>query len=213
MPDLYMIAGPNGAGKSTLSTMILPEGLFSFDGDKELQFLQQRFPETSDAQLFSYVNDELFAQRKNKAIKASRDFAFETNFTTANVMDTVRQFKEQGYVTHLIYIGLPSVDEAISRVELRVQQGGHQVSTEQIISNFENGIEQTSTYIRAFDHAILLENAMKVKAQLAVKVAMFQKGKQVSALQKLPGWAERIMRPEKKLLPKNKTKGSKGKRL
>ena len=213
MPILYVIAGPNGAGKSSLSTTILPEGLGSFDGDKELQILQQKFTATDDAQLFSYVNDSLFAKCKEEAIKDYRDFAFETNFATAEVMDSVKQFQERGYEVNLIYIGLPSVEQAMARVDMRVQQGGHIVSREDIRNNYKSGIEYTQKFLHAFDQVLLLDNAAKVKVSLPLQVAKFRKGKLISKSKEIPDWAKKMIKERTELLPKKRRSGSKGKRI
>jgi predicted ABC-type ATPase len=213
MPELYVIAGPNGAGKSSLSSTILPEGLTSFDGDKELQILQQKFPETNDAQLFTHVNDELFPRRKEEAIKFGHDFAFEANFSSEKVIDSVAQFRLAGYTTTLIYIGLPSVNQANARVDIRVQQGGHAVSREDIFSNYYSGIEQTGKHLSSFDRVLIMENAAKAKIGLPRNLAQFRKGKLVSAAKKIPEWAEKIISQKKELLSKKRKGRDKGKKL
>ncbi len=193
MATLYVIAGPNGAGKSTLATAVLPEGLQSFDGDKEMKMIQAKFPSTEDSQIFSHVNEVLFPQAKLDAIKDGRDFAYETNLTTDAVVDTLQAFVRAGYQTELIFIGLPSVEQAMVRVQLRVAQGGHSVAPDLVRSNYREGLVNLAKYISRFDRAIVLENAVRRMVSLPRMVAKFQKGKMVEKAKEVPKWAEGVV--------------------
>jgi predicted ABC-type ATPase len=116
IPQLFVFAGPNGAGKSTLSATMLAEATPIFDGDKEFAKLKKTFEATDSGTLYNAVNGHIFDDWKNEQLSAKRDCAFETNFRSAEVMDTVNMFKQQGYQTTLIYFGLPEVKDAIERV-------------------------------------------------------------------------------------------------
>jgi predicted ABC-type ATPase len=213
MHVLYVIAGPNGAGKSSLSVGLLPEGIRSFDGDLELQQLKNKFPDTDEAQLFSHVTDVLFPAAKEKAIKDGHPFAYETNFATEEVMNTVQAFQEKGYQTELIYIGLPSLDQSIARVKLRVLQGGHRVSLENIRRNYEEGLKNTAKYVDRFDRVIILENAMTNEVGLARNLVLYKRGKLIQQSKDLPSWAKKITERKLNLIDKKKQKSSKGRKL
>ena len=128
-------------------------------------------------------------------------------------MNTVQEFKDKGYETELIYIGLPSVDQALGRVRMRVDQGGHSVSQEDIRSNYIEGLENTLKHIEKFDRAVILDNAVKDKANLPKTLAKYQKGKIIQQAMDLPHWAEKIGAGKESLLPKKKKRLSKGKKL
>jgi predicted ABC-type ATPase len=213
MPVLYVIAGPNGAGKSSLSVVLLPDGVRSFDGDLELQNLKTNFPDTDEAQLLSHVIDVLFPAAKERAIGENKDFAYETNFATEQVMDTVQSFQDKGYQTELIYIGLPSLDQSISRVKLRVLEGGHQVSMENIRHNYKVGLENTAKYMDRFDRVLILENPMTNKISIPKMLAIYQRGKLVQQAKDLPSWAKKITEPKSVLISKKKKRSSKGRKL
>ena len=72
------------------------------------------------------------------------------------VINMIQEFKEAGYKVSLCYFGLYSEDESVSRVILRSQTGGHDVTDEVIRFNFNEGlkkakkkkqIERNSSYI------------------------------------------------------------------
>ena len=157
-PQLYVFAGPNGAGKSTLSSSMLGPGTPIFDGDKELALLRQQFPGTDSGNLFEAVNGHIFSDWKNKAKKERIDCAFETNFRSADVMASVGEFKDQGYETRLIFFGLDSVEASIDRVRLRVLNGGHEVSLDNIKANYEVGLRNLEHYYFAFDSVHIVKS-------------------------------------------------------
>ncbi len=199
--ELFVIAGPNGAGKSTLSAALVRPGTFVFDGDKELQILQKRFPGIDSAILFDSVNGVIFEEKKSAAIAKYLDFALETNFASAKLMDTVRQFKAHGYQISLIFIGLPSTKQAVERVAMRVEKGGHNVSVENIKSNFTNGLRNFARYFRQFDNAAIFYNKItKNKSPQIISFISFNKGKVLKQANALPEWVKKLVM-EKSIQP------------
>jgi predicted ABC-type ATPase len=118
-PQLYVFAGPNGAGKSTLSASMLLPGTPIFDGDKEFALLKKEFPSTDSGDLYDAVNGHIFSDWKDKAKSQSMDCAFETNFRSSDVMNSISEFKKSGYQTRLIFFGLDGLEASIERVKLR----------------------------------------------------------------------------------------------
>jgi predicted ABC-type ATPase len=104
-PQLYVFAGPNGAGKSTLSASMVPPEISVFDGDIVFQGLKEKFLDLDESLLWANVNDFAFAQWKESSLLAGADAAFETNFRSAEVMDTVDRFKTAGFETRLFLWG------------------------------------------------------------------------------------------------------------
>ncbi len=213
MPELFIIAGPNGAGKSTLSALLVKPGVFVFDGDKELGQLQNRFPGIDDAVLFESVG-EVYKQRIHQAIGDKVDFAIETNFASEAIMETVEKFKSCGYIVNLIYLGLPSINQAINRVLTRVDKGGHFVSAENIKSNYNSGLVNLKRYFKQFDVAVFIHNAIvRDKPIKIINVATFSKGKVIDRVPAPPKWAKSILEPPKKaikLLEKKTIRRGKG---
>jgi predicted ABC-type ATPase len=145
-PKLFVFAGPNGAGKSTLSATMLPSGTPVFDGDKELALLRQQFPGIDSGNLYDAVNGHIFSSWKERVQQKRIDCAFETNFRSADVMNTVREFKDKGYEPQLIYFGLDSLDASIERVKARVAMGGHDVTLDNITTNYKEGLNNLEKY-------------------------------------------------------------------
>jgi predicted ABC-type ATPase len=191
--QLYVLSGPNGAGKSTLSETFVPPGTDIFDGDKEMALLKHQYPMTDSGTLYEAANGVVFNNRKEKAMASGNDFAFETNFRTKEVMDTVKQFKEKGYETRMIYIGLPSVEASLNRVDLRVKAGGHFVDAINITKNYTAGLENLVRYYDHFDSVDILESSIVHNAPFKMTALMTIKHGLIAAVaDQLPNWAQKI---------------------
>jgi predicted ABC-type ATPase len=139
-----------------------------FDGDKHMTELAKEFPETGSEALWSHINDHIFHEAKQVAIKSGSNYAFETNFSAANPMQSVKEFQEAGYEIHLIFMGLNSLEESMQRVAYRVRSGGHLVSEPSIRYNYENGFKNLYKYFSHFDSVTLFDNSIAGAAELNV---------------------------------------------
>jgi predicted ABC-type ATPase len=99
-PDLFIVAGPNGSGKSLFSKELTVSDFEVFDGDKHMAALVKKYPETGSEALWSFINENIFERQKMEAIKSHLNYAFETNFSSADPMKTAREFKKAGYEIH-----------------------------------------------------------------------------------------------------------------
>lgn len=128
-------------------------------------------------------------------------FAFETNFRTAQVMESVKQFRDAGYETRMIFIGLPSMEASVNRVNMRVKAGGHFVDAENVNKNFKGGLENLERFYDQFDSVVIFESTIdwngpfKVAGLLTIK-----NGVMVAKAEKLPDLVMKIPRKiERKL--------------
>ncbi|MES2060306.1 MAG: zeta toxin family protein [Bacteroidota bacterium] len=194
-PQLYVFAGPNGAGKSTLSASMLLPGTPIFDGDKEFALLKKEFPSTDSGNLYEAVNGHIFSDWKNKAMEQSLDCAFETNFRSSEVMNSVTEFKKSGYQARLIFFGLDSLEASIERVKLRVANGGHQVSLDNIKANYEMGLKNLTKYYQDFDSVHLVKSFAsneldrKLTSYLTIEAGQIEERAEL-----IPDWANDLVK-------------------
>lgn len=190
-PQLFVFAGPNGAGKSMLSATMLAEGTPIFDGDKEFTKLKIVYDTTDSGTLYDAVNGHVFEDWKLAQLKARRDCAFETNFRSVQVMDTVKEFQQQGYQATLLWFGLSDLQEAIQRVKLRVAKGGHNVSMENIKTNFTEGLRNVRQFFREFHEAHFYQNiAPDTEAPDLSPLISVRAGAVVTQAMWTPDWLE-----------------------
>jgi predicted ABC-type ATPase len=194
-PFLFIVAGPNGSGKSLFSATIAQIKNVVFDGDKHLAILKKSFPEIGSDILLDRVNDGLFAEAKVDAIRENEDFAFETNFVADDPLFSMRQFKDAGYKTHLIFIGMNSIEECIQRVSIRVQNGGHKVPETSIIHNYKMGFKNLYKYYGEFDCVTLIDNPIAIDEIDQIPIKLLTLSNELLYLEEVafPEWAIKFL--------------------
>lgn len=194
-PGLFIVAGPNGAGKSLFSKELTATELEVFDGDKHMTALVKKYPETGSEALWSYINENIFLQEKQKALTARLNYAFETNFSSNDPMATAREFKSAGYDIHLLFMGLTSLEHSILRVADRVSRGGHKVSEESIRFNYEFGYKNLYRYVAEFDSVTLFNNDISSIEKILIpqEILIIESGKVFLRTKDYPDWAKPVV--------------------
>lgn len=147
---LYIVAGPNGAGKSTFGQAFVGSDVTIFNGDAVFAELCKKYPTIEPERLKGGVAVAL-EKARDEALAEKKGLAFETNFSSDLVIDLVGLFKKAGYSVNLIYFGLDNHEVSISRVHSRVALGGHDIPTETIRFNYDEGIGRIKNSIALFD--------------------------------------------------------------
>jgi predicted ABC-type ATPase len=155
---VIIIAGPNGAGKTTFAREFLPS--------------EAGLPVFVNADLiaagFSPFNPELAAIRAGRLMlqeidahtAARRSFAFETTLAGLSYVRRIDHWRLDGYLVELIFLSLPSAEEAIRRVAERVRQGGHHVPDDVIRRRFTAGMRHfLDTYRHRVDYWMRFDNS------------------------------------------------------
>lgn len=138
MKRLYIIAGCNGAGKTTASYTILPEVLDCkefVNADEIAKGISPFQPEKAGIDA-----GRLMLTRIKNLIEAGENFAFETTLSTKSHVILLEKAKLIGYQTTLLFFWLDSPELAVSRVRIRVKEGGHNVPENVVRRRYESGL-------------------------------------------------------------------------
>src|SRR5690242_19663714 len=134
---IIIIAGPNGAGKTTfareylvneahcpdfINVDLIAAGLSPFDPDRA-----------------AIQAGRLMLSEIQRRVRKSESFAFETTLSGHVYARMISEWRRSSYRVRLIFLGLPNPEVAISRVAMRVAQGGHNVSSRVIRRRFDAG--------------------------------------------------------------------------
>jgi len=68
-------------------------------------------------------------------------FAFETTLSSIGYARHIPEWQGLGYRVELFFLTLPSPEDAIQRVAMRVRQGGHNIPEPVIRRRYASGIE------------------------------------------------------------------------
>jgi predicted ABC-type ATPase len=135
---VVIIAGPNGAGKTTFAREFLPAeaGLPVFiNADLIAAGLSPFAPEAAAIRAGRMMLAEI-----DRHAAAGTSFAFETTLAGTTYVRRIDTWRVTGFVVELIFLGLPSPEEALARVAMRVQQGGHDVPPATVRRRFAAGL-------------------------------------------------------------------------
>ncbi len=135
---VVIIAGPNGAGKTTFAREFLPAeaGVPIFaNADLIAAGLSPFDPGAAAIRAGRVMVAEI-----DRHAAAGRSFAFETTLAGHTYLRRIGEWRKSGYVVELIFLSLPSPNDAIERVATRVQQGGHNVARDVIERRFMAGM-------------------------------------------------------------------------
>ena len=155
---MVIIAGPNGAGKTTFAREFLPNEadcpLF-INADLIAAGLSPFDPTAAAIRAGRVMLEEIdrnFAER--------RSFAFETTLAGHTYVRRIREWRAAGYVVKLIFLSLPTAEDAIERVASRVQHGGHDIPADVIRRRFDAGMRNFhEIYRHLVDYWVWLDNS------------------------------------------------------
>ncbi len=156
---LLVIAGCNGSGKSTFSKDISAGNFEPFDYD--IHFLRNYSSlldiDIKDKMAHNMTWQELENQVE-EAIKSKSNFCYETNFNSSPLY-WPQIFKDNGYEIRMAFLCLNSIEEAIKRVAIRVQNGGHFVPESEIRKRYYEGFENLNSCYLFFDSIDLFDTS------------------------------------------------------
>lgn len=158
MKKLYIIAGCNGAGKTTASYTILPEILDCkefVNADEIAKGLSPFQPEK-----VSLEAGRLMLTRIKALLESGETFAFETTLSTKSYVNFIKKAKEEGHQITLLFFWLNSPELAVSRVAIRVKEGGHNIPENVIRRRYQNGLTNFfNLYISIVDDWMFINNS------------------------------------------------------
>jgi predicted ABC-type ATPase len=165
---VYIIAGPNGAGKTTFAREFLPRYAHCrnfINADLIAQGVSPFAPESAALRAGRLMLDEikLFAGR-------GENFGFETTLAGRSHLNLMRRLRSQGYAVNLFFLWVPTVELALSRIQGRVAQGGHDVSEDVVRRRFERSIRNFFLdYCSLADSWVLFDNSGREPVPIALE--------------------------------------------
>src|SRR5699024_4948197 len=184
-PIFYVFAGNNGGGKSTIRNLLIDKiGVdINIDPDSIARRIDPLNPESKRVSAGKEVIKSVY-----KHIKEGTDFSIETTLAGQNAVRQMLKAKEQGYKITMFYVALEDVTQNISRVAMRVKNGGHDIPTEDILRRNKTSFDQLYRYAHIIDTLVLIDNSLddgKVILEVNNQVITFE-------ADHLPGWSRPI---------------------
>lgn len=197
-----MIAGPNGSGKTTITDKIRSRG-HDFgeyiNPDEITQDLLKHTTSPSPQDIFkaNHQAQIIAEQRRQTALDEGRSLSLETVMSHPSKVDFMRLAKDRGYKIDFFFVATDDPLINLDRVKNRVQEGGHDVPSDKVISRYERVMNLLPEAISVSDRTIIYDNSQE--EQPLRLTAVIEQGKNVTHLDNPPHWVnDRILKPIQK---------------
>jgi predicted ABC-type ATPase len=156
--ELVMLGGPNGAGKTTAAAALLPEafGIREFvNADEIARGLSPFNPEGT-----AVAAGRLMIMRMQALVRAGQSFAFETTCASRSYARLLQKCRASGHRLSLVFLWLPSAEEALTRVARRMRDGGHGMPDAVVIRRYAAGLRNMRhLYLPLVDVGVIYDNS------------------------------------------------------
>lgn len=136
--NIYIVAGANGSGKTTFAREFLPKYVhcpYFVNADNIAQGLSPFSPE-----LVAIKAGKILLSEIKGLISQKKSFAFETTLAGRTYVPFITDARKVGYKIHIFYLWVPSPALAKERVKFRVERGGHNIPTNDIVRRFKRSL-------------------------------------------------------------------------
>lgn len=181
---MIVLAGPNGAGKSTLYDLVIaPRIKAPFINADRIQAAELHDPSMAAA----YRAAEIAATRRQLAIQQRISFVSESTFSHPSKLLLVDDARRAGFRVVLYHIHVRQPELSVSRVAMRVTEGGHDVPEDKIRERYERNQPLIREAVLKSDFGFVYDNSALNRSPL--QVLALRNGAVVSAAQDVPQWA------------------------
>ncbi len=199
-PVFYLLAGPNGAGKSTLYKAAVAEGLIP----RSAAFVNADLFEASALQHVAEPVERSKQARtwadaeRSRCLQAGVSFASETVFSHTSKLDLMAAAKRVGFAVVLLVVCVDDPQMLLGRVAQRVQEGGHPVPPERVLSRYPRTVRHLGVAVRRADLALLYDTSAPLgeAVQPPRLVARIRAGELAWQADVLPAWALSVLSPK-----------------
>ena len=179
MPELIVFAGPNGSGKSTIRDSHPLAVDVTIDPDRITRDLRAADPRTAERDGVTAALN-LFKD----AIAGGKSVSIETTLSGYTALSRMREAKTADYDITLVYVGLDDAALNVSRVDARVQQGGHAIPRDTILRRATTSPDNLAAALAVADRSLVLDNS-----GASLRPLLEVEGKRiVSVAAELPQW-------------------------
>ena len=125
------------------------------------------FDESTNSQ--SYGSSLINSFIRSKLFDEGINFCFETVMSHESKLQEISEAKNRGYKTYLYFVCLDDVEVNISRVDNRVNQGGHSVDDGKIKARYTRTLNNLLHAINLADESYLFDNSNEMLLFAEVK--------------------------------------------
>jgi predicted ABC-type ATPase len=160
-PRLRLIAGPNGSGKTTLANNVL------IKDHPKVRLGQYLNPDdiarhiNLEPDVAAKMAQQIAMGLREDWVEQKRTFTYESVMSHESHVDFVARARQQGFRTYLYFVCTNAADLNVSRVEQRVDLGGHDVPEEKIRERYQRSLLNLPKMLEQCHRAYFFDNSAK----------------------------------------------------
>lgn len=175
-----VIAGVNGVGKTTFVKTIQ-------NRHSDLGFIIN--PDTLARKFGGNLAGGKEALKQiDFCIGAGIKFAEETTLSGNHIVKVIKQCKDNGYTVNMIYIGLSSPEESLSRIANRVKHGGHDIPENLVRRRYKEICRSLTKVLPLCDYAEFYDNENGPE-----KIAIYSNDEIQQLVDSYPEWMQEFV--------------------
>ncbi|QQK79628.1 zeta toxin family protein [Salicibibacter cibi] len=185
-PVMYIFAGNNGSGKSTVRAMFYDfiGAAINIDPDA---LMRRHMDKGSEQPEVSAGREAL--RLANECINTGTDFSVETTLAGQTTINQIKKARRKGFFIQMIFVGTYDVNINIMRIAKRVENGGHDIPTNDVIRRSDKCLFNLNRNYTNIDSLILVDNSTLEASVIAV----LDKDRIEEKYHPLPDWCESII--------------------
>jgi predicted ABC-type ATPase len=127
---------------------------------------------------------------RQKLIEQKQSFSFETVMSSPDKVEFLKKSKSNGYRNYLYFVATKNPQINISRVEVRVKEGGHNVPKDKIESRYYRSLDYLLDAVKLTNRAYIFDNS----GNKAVLIAEITDAKSIEIKSsRIPNWFKKYV--------------------
>jgi predicted ABC-type ATPase len=147
-------------------------------------FVKENFIVDASKETHSYEGAFIASFIRHLLVAQNKSFSFETVMSHPSKIDEIKNVVAEGYNAYLYFVCIDSPEVNVSRVQNRVEKGGHEVATNKIIDRYYRTLENLHIALKYCYRAYLFDNSGKEQ----LLIAEVYKGNMELKTDRLPNW-------------------------
>jgi predicted ABC-type ATPase len=132
----------------------------------QLQLVENKI-HTGSISINSYLASVLADFIRHKLLQTQTSFTFETVMSSPDKVSFLQKAQQAGFRTYLYFVATEDPQINVSRVQHRVETGGHSVPPDKIVSRYARSLDLLSDAVTYANRAYIFDNSGHARVWIA----------------------------------------------